>query len=103
MNDFIRYRENKSSVRLLGTNTTITLKDEYAYVNVKVDWNQSVPQKDKGLLTFAGFEIQSNILPEHLTHKEQVLQIQIRLMEQVAQLQKAVKELDQIRKTDSII
>jgi len=103
MNDFIRYRENKSSVRLLGTNTTITLKDEYAYVNVKVDWNQSIPQKDKGLLTFAGFEIQSGILPEHLTHKEQVLQIQIRLMEQVEQLQKAVKELDQIRKTDSII
>ena len=87
---------NDPNVHLLGDCTTIFLIKEKAFVNVNVDFDKSTKlTDDKKKLVYEG--------ESELTHKEQVEQVQIDLMKQITMLQNAVIELDQIRRTDSIL
>jgi hypothetical protein len=83
------------NVHLVGDCTTIFLVEDTAFVNVNVDFNENVTLKNKKNLVYKG--------ESELTHKKQVEQIQIELMKQITMLQNAVIELDQIRRTDSIL
>ena len=87
---------NEPNVHLLGDCTTIFIVEDTAFVNVNVDFSKSAKlTDDKKKLFYEG--------ESELTHKKQVEQIQINLMKQITMLQNAVIELDQIRRTDSIL
>jgi hypothetical protein len=86
---------NEPNVHLLGDCTTIFIVEDTAFVNVNVDFDENVTLKTKKNLFYKG--------ESELTHKKQVEQIQINLMKQITMLQNAVIELDQIRRTDSIL
>ena len=84
------------NVHLVGDCTTIFLVEDTAFVNVNVDFNyENVTLKNEKNLVYKG--------KSELTHKKQVEKIQIELMKQITMLQNAVIELDQIRRTDSIL
>ena len=83
------------NVHLLGNCTTIFLVEDTAFVDVNVDFDESVTVKDWNKLSYKG--------NSELTHKEQVVQIQFDLMKQITMLQNAVNELDQIRRTNTIL
>ena len=86
---------------LVGDCTTIFLVKETAFVQVNVDFDKSAKlTDDKKKLVYESYKLKN---AGELSHKEQVVEIQIDLMKQIAMLQNAVNELDQIRKTDSIL
>ena len=92
---------NDPNVHLLGDCTTIFLVKDTAFVHVNVDFSKSAKlTDDKKKLVYEGYKLKN---AGDKTHKEQVEQIQIDLMKQIAMLQDAVVELDQIRRTDSIL
>lgn len=92
---------NDPNVHLIGDCTTIFLIKETAFVNVNVDFDQSSKlTDDKKKLVYEGYKLKN---AGELSHKEQVEQVQIDLMKQITMLQNAVIELDQIRRTDSIL
>ena len=81
-------------VHLLGNCTTIFLSDESAFVSVNVATDKNV-KSSWNKITYIG--------NSELTYKEQVVQIQFDLMKQITMLQNAVNELDQIRRTNTIL
>ena len=88
-------------VNLVGDCTTIALLKDVAFVHVKVDFSKSVKlTDDKKKLVYEGYKLEN---AGELTHKAQVVQVQLDLMEQIIMLQNAVDELDQIRRTNSIL
>ena len=89
------------NVHLVGDCTTIFLIKEIAFVHVNVDFDKSSKlTDDKKKLVYEGYKLKN---AGEKTHKEQVVEIQIDLMKQITMLQNAVNELDQIRRTDSIL
>tara|TARA_S200002703_G_scaffold99979_1_gene86381 strand:- start:147 stop:446 length:300 start_codon:yes stop_codon:yes gene_type:complete len=89
------------NVHLIGDCTTIFLIKEIAFVHVNVDFDKSSKlTDDKKKLVYEGYKLKN---AGKKTHKEQVEQVQIDLMKQITMLQNAVNELDQIRRTDSIL
>ena len=84
-----------ANVHLLGDCTSIFLVEDTTFVDVNVDFDENVTLKDWNKLAYKG--------DSELTHKEQVVQIQFDLMKQITMLQNAVNELDQIRRTNTIL
>jgi len=83
------------NVHLIGDCTTIFLVEDTAFVNVNVNFDERASLQTNKKLVYKG--------KSDMTHKEQVVEIQIDLMRQITMLQNAVNELDQIRRTDSIL
>lgn len=84
------------NVHLIGDCTTIFLVEDTSFVNVNVDFDKSTKLTEgRKKLVYKG--------ESELSHKEQVVQVQIDLMKQITMLQNAVNELDQIRRTESIL
>ena len=94
MSSYIKFDE--PNVHLVGDCTTVFVVEDTAFVNVNVDFDKSTKLTEgRKKLVYKG--------ERRLTHKEQVVQVQLDLMKQITMLKKAVNELDQIRRTDSIL
>ena len=94
MSSYVVLRD-PNKVHLLGNCTSIFLVEDTAFVDVKVDFDESVTVKDWKKLSYKG--------DSELTHKGQVIEIIFDLEKQITMLQNAVNELDQIRRTNSIL
>ena len=93
MSSYIKFDE--PNVHLVGDCTTIFVVENKTIVNVNVDFDERALLKNNKKLVYKG--------ESDMTHKEQVVEIQIDLMKQITMLQNAVNELDQIRRTNSIL
>ena len=100
MSSYIQLNDHPN-IKLVGDYTRIFTLKEIAVVHVDVDFDKSVKlTDDKKKLVYEGYKLKN---AGELSHKEQVVQIQIDLMKKITMLQNAVNELNQIRRTDSIL
>ena len=100
MSSYIQLNDHPN-IKLFGDYTKIFTLKEIAFVHVDVDFDKSVKlTDDKKKLVYEGYKLKN---AGEKTHKEQVVEIQTNLMKQITMLQNAVIELDQIRRTDSIL